>query len=135
MEREAVETLLADAELVPAVEASVPQAKELERQLLSHDIPVMLARPPSKACCSGKCGCGTKVQLLVRKDDLSRVSHVLQSEWLQAVEREGTGGAARLVQLGVPGGESPDGELPCPACGCAAPLVEGACSDCGLQLE
>ena len=24
---------------------------------------------------------------------------------------------------------------PCPACGTAAPLVEGACSDCGLQLE
>ena len=23
----------------------------------------------------------------------------------------------------------------CPACGTAAPLVEGACSDCGLQLE
>jgi predicted amidophosphoribosyltransferase len=25
--------------------------------------------------------------------------------------------------------------LPCPACGTAAPLIEGACSDCGLQLE
>lgn len=24
---------------------------------------------------------------------------------------------------------------PCPACGTAAPLVNGACSDCGLQLE
>jgi predicted amidophosphoribosyltransferase len=24
---------------------------------------------------------------------------------------------------------------PCPACGTAAPLVDGACSDCGLQLE
>jgi hypothetical protein len=23
----------------------------------------------------------------------------------------------------------------CPACGCTQPLVEGACSDCGLQLE
>jgi hypothetical protein len=23
----------------------------------------------------------------------------------------------------------------CPACGCALPLVEGACADCGLQLE
>jgi len=28
-----------------------------------------------------------------------------------------------------------EGELPCPACGTAAPLVAGACSDCGLQLE
>ena len=26
-------------------------------------------------------------------------------------------------------------EPPCPACGTAAPLVDGACSDCGLQLE
>jgi hypothetical protein len=23
----------------------------------------------------------------------------------------------------------------CPACGCALPLVSGACADCGLQLE
>jgi hypothetical protein len=23
----------------------------------------------------------------------------------------------------------------CPACGCTQPLVEGACADCGLQLE
>ena len=23
----------------------------------------------------------------------------------------------------------------CPACGCTLPLVDGACADCGLQLE
>jgi hypothetical protein len=27
-----------------------------------------------------------------------------------------------------------DGDA-CPACGCARPLVDGACADCGLQLE
>jgi hypothetical protein len=27
-----------------------------------------------------------------------------------------------------------DGDA-CPACGCKLPLVEGACADCGLQLE
>ncbi len=27
-----------------------------------------------------------------------------------------------------------DGEPPCPCCGTAAPLIGGACSDCGLQL-
>jgi hypothetical protein len=26
-------------------------------------------------------------------------------------------------------------EPPCPACGTAAPLRDGCCSDCGLQLE
>lgn len=30
--------------------------------------------------------------------------------------------------------EDPDAEPPCPCCGTAAPLVDGACSDCGLQL-
>lgn len=31
--------------------------------------------------------------------------------------------------------EAPEGEeLACPACGTVAPLVDGACSDCGLQL-
>jgi hypothetical protein len=33
--------------------------------------------------------------------------------------------------------EEPEGDAhpPCPACGTAAALVDGACSDCGLQLE
>ena len=30
--------------------------------------------------------------------------------------------------------ENEDGELPCPACGHAAALVDGACADCGLHL-
>ena len=30
--------------------------------------------------------------------------------------------------------DDPDAEPPCPCCGTAAPLVRGACSDCGLQL-
>ncbi len=55
----------------------------------------------------------------------------MQSEWLQMVAAEGTVGGMRMG----PGPETePDGEPPCPACGTAAPLVEGACSDCGLQL-
>jgi predicted amidophosphoribosyltransferase len=28
-----------------------------------------------------------------------------------------------------------DEEPPCPACGAQAPLVDGACPDCGLQLS
>ncbi|MBA3817593.1 MAG: hypothetical protein H0X17_01765 [Deltaproteobacteria bacterium] len=31
-------------------------------------------------------------------------------------------------------GEMTGDEPPCPACGTAAPLVDGACSDCGLHL-
>ena len=46
------------------------------------------------------------------------------------LEREG------LAAVVLPGTEPPEGEHPpCPACGTAAALVDGACSDCGLQLE
>ena len=46
------------------------------------------------------------------------------------LEREGVTSAAPM------GIEAAEGEEPpCPACGTAAPLVEGCCSDCGLQLE
>lgn len=56
----------------------------------------------------------------------------MQQDWLALVEAEETGVVARM---GPATEADPDGELPCPACGTAAPLVEGACTDCGLQLE
>ena len=44
--------------------------------------------------------------------------------------REGTAPAgACAVEVGE------DEEPPCPACGTAEPLVEGACAGCGLVLE
>jgi hypothetical protein len=46
------------------------------------------------------------------------------------LEREGVAAAA---PMGVEAGEGE--EPPCPACGTAAPLVDGCCSDCGLQVE
>jgi hypothetical protein len=51
---------------------------------------------------------------------------LLHGDWRAAFEAEGL----EPVKLEMKGDE-----LPCPACGTAAPLVEGACSDCGLQLE
>lgn len=52
----------------------------------------------------------------------------MRGQWREALEREG------LAPVAItPTGDSE--ELPCPACGTAAPLVDGACSDCGLQLE
>jgi len=47
---------------------------------------------------------------------------VLRGDWREALVREG----APEVNL--------DGDA-CPACGCTAALVAGACTDCGLQLE
>lgn len=128
MDRTAAEEMLQDAELVPCMESNLPSAKELERECLSRDIPVLLAKPPTKACCgSGGCGCGAKVQVLVRESDLPKIATFFHDEWRAAAEAEG------LVPLKATA--EGEGEPPCPACGTAAPLKDGACSDCGLQLE
>lgn len=53
---------------------------------------------------------------------------MIRGEWRAALEREGNA----PVEVAM----FADGEhLPCPACGTAAPLVDGCCSDCGLQLD
>ncbi len=119
-----------ESELVPYFEGPLAQMRELERQLTEREIEVELAKPPPKQCCGGSCGCSSKLQLLVRKEDVPRVAQLMHAEWVAAVEREGTGG---LVSLGTPVAEG--AEPPCPACGFVGPLQAGACGDCGLQLE
>lgn len=130
MDRQTADAALEGLELVPFAESAVAQAKELERRLLANDIPVLLAKPPAKACCGGGCGCGAKVQLLVREDDAPKIAQLLQSDWLDAVRREGTV-AEGLVPLRTP----QEHELVCPACQFVGALVEGSCQDCGLVLE
>jgi hypothetical protein len=117
--------------LVVVLEGSVSLAKSLQQRLADVSIPSELSAPPAKACSGGGCGCGAKLQVLVQPDDVSRVATVLQSDWLEAVKCEGLGGES-FVQLKTP---TADGTLPCPACGFAGALVNGACGDCGLQLE
>ena len=66
----------------------------------------------------------------MREEDLPTVGALLRRSWAEVLDREGVEPAARM------GVEAPEGEEPPgPACGTAAPLVEGACSECGLQLE
>jgi predicted RNA-binding Zn-ribbon protein involved in translation (DUF1610 family) len=52
----------------------------------------------------------------------------MRSDWRDDLAREG------LAPVAVSVAEDAE-HLPCPACGTAAALVDGACSDCGLQLE
>jgi hypothetical protein len=47
---------------------------------------------------------------------------VLRGDWRDALDKEG------VAEVDLDASK-------CPACGCAEPLVNGACSDCGLQLE
>ena len=64
----------------------------------------------------------------MQESDIPAFADLMRRDWLDMVAREGTVGEQAVIAVGD------DEELPCPACGTAAPLVEGACSDCGLHL-
>ena len=138
MDRSAADQLLAENALVPCIEGAISNAREIERDLLAAEIPALLAKPPPKACCSGGgCACGAKVQVMVREEDLPKVAQLFRDAWMDALKREGTLEGVQLVPMNLDGAAAVEGagDPPCPACGTAAPLVEGACSDCGLQLD
>jgi hypothetical protein len=134
MDIEEAETLLGDAELVVCLQAPISDAKELRDACLDAEIPVVLDRG---GCCgasgAGRCGCAPKLDLLARAPDAPRIAHLLQERWRALALREGT---ADDDHPALAAAVAPDdtGEPPCPACGTAAPLVDNACSDCGLQL-
>lgn len=58
---------------------------------------------------------------------MARVARVMRAEWEDSLALEG-------LDPVIAEPVTADGDPPCPACGTAAPLVSGACSDCGLQL-
>jgi hypothetical protein len=111
-----------EIEWVPAIEGGLFELKELSRLCEAEGIPSELGM---ESC--DKEGCTPKAKLLVPKSDVDKLATLLRNRWKSMVEAEGV----QLVEAKVP----EDGDPPCPACGTAAPLVEGACSDCGLVLE
>jgi hypothetical protein len=128
MDQDEVERILADAEVVPCLQAPLLEAKELRDACLAAEIPALLAR--ADCCGAGGCGCAPKLALYARPGDAPRVAILVESRWRELAVREGT----------LPSGRAPAAspvatEIPCPACGTAAPLANGACTDCGLQLE
>ncbi len=64
----------------------------------------------------------------MEEQDVPKFAQMMRSEWMKLVDNEGSVQGMTSVKV------DPDGEPPCPACGTAAPLVNGACSDCGLHL-
>jgi len=131
MDAEQAESELGDAELVACVTAPVAEAKNILDACLAAEIPVTAARD---ACCGkGGCGCSPKLQVLARPTDARRVVELLQERWRAMAESEGTLPPERLAA--VVAAAATEEDPPCPACGTVAPLVAGACSDCGLQLE
>ena len=134
MDENDVERILGDAEVVPCLQAPLLEAKELRDACLAAEIPALLAR--GDCCGASGCGCAPKLALYARPGDLPRVAHLVQSRWRELALREGTvtrEGTGRTDSAPADGPVAAD--PPCPACGTAAPLVNGACTDCGLQLE
>jgi hypothetical protein len=119
---DAAEELLDGIPVVPAMAGSIAEMKALRDRCLDAGIPALVG------CPSGTKSCGTRTHLLVDEEDLPRLAELVRGDWSDGLAREGLS----PVELTIP----EDAEhLPCPACGTAAALVEGACSDCGLQLE
>ena len=115
-----------EGELVPLVHGRLAEVKRLWQECLERDIPAVVATPPPEGG-----GAPGAVSLLVRAEDAPAVAALLQREWKDHIEREGVDLASMKIGVEAPEGEEP----PCPACGTAAPLVDGACGECGLQLE
>jgi hypothetical protein len=118
-----------EPELIPCLVAPIADAKEILSACEDADIVAAIARDVCCAKGGSGCGCAPKMKLLVARDDVPKVARLLQSRWDNLLAREAIdeGDAASPATAGD--------DPPCPACGTAAPLVEGACSDCGLQLE
>ncbi|MEZ4368025.1 MAG: hypothetical protein R2939_17355 [Kofleriaceae bacterium] len=113
---------LATREVVSCLTGSLAYMKEVRDKCLAAGIPAKVAAPSAGG------GCGPKAHLLVEAVDVPRVAAVLDGEWRASLAREGVAPPPLTAFA--------DGEhLPCPACGTAAPLEAGACSDCGLQLD
>lgn len=118
----AAEDLLDGQELIAAMAGSIPEMKTLRDRCLAAGIPAIIG------CPGGGRSCGPKTHLLVEQTVLPQLSALLHDDWRDDLAREGLA----PVQLVA---DADAEHLPCPACGTAAALVEGACSDCGLQLE
>jgi hypothetical protein len=117
---------LEDAEVVPCVSAGIADAKEVLGACLDADIPAILDR--QEACGGHGHSCAPRFDLCVRPEDVPKVTALLQARWKALMDQEGT-----LADHSA--GASESDNPPCPACGCTAALVEGACAECGLQLE
>lgn len=116
------EDLLDGVDLVTAMAGSIPDMKALRDRCLEAGIPAVIG------CPGGGRSCGPKTHLLIHEDSMPQLQLLLRDEWHDQVAREGL----EPVRITL---DADAEHLPCPACGTAAALVEGACSDCGLQLE
>ena len=111
-----------DDELIPAMQAGLSEAKEIQDLCRAAGVLVELGRDDH--CTKG---CSPKVLVLARKDDLPAIQRVVAQRWASLLDDGATIHAAGEI--------TDDEEPPCPACGHRGALVDGACAECGLALE
>jgi hypothetical protein len=133
-ETEAIEQL-EGADVVTYARVNMRYGKEVVATCLGAGLPAALTR--DAACGVG--GCSPKVAVVVRRDDVPRIATLLHTQWAAMARSEGDLDPDLRIGVASAGGqpalEVENDEPPCPACGTAAPLVSGACADCGLVLE
>jgi len=117
------------SELVAVVEASIPEAKRLQKKLEAAGIPVVLG---GQECCSSG-GCAPKAAITVPREAIPQVRAVLQDEWESNLQREKHCDPELLAKVKA-AQETPSDHPACPACGHVGPLDGSACGDCGLFL-
>jgi hypothetical protein len=123
------ERALEGADVVPVANAAVAEAKEIQAACLAAGVPALLGRDDH--CVKG---CAPKLFVLAREEDAPRVAQVLQRRWADLAVKDGVLERVKGSNAAPIDESNPDAEPPCPACGHAAALVEGACAECGLQL-
>src|SRR5689334_11574543 len=94
-------------DLVPALQAPLADAKEIQRACEAAGIEVVLGRDDH--CTSG---CAPKVLLLVHPDDIPRMQEVLQLRWTSLLD--GSERHEGYTGLGVEAAGE-EAEPPCPA--------------------
>jgi hypothetical protein len=117
---------VAEDEVVPCISLGIAEIKEVFDACLEAGIPAILDR--QEACKDQGHSCAPKIDLCVRPDDLPKLMAILHARWQSLLDQEGT-----LVDRTAVPAECED--PPCPACGTVGPLLDGACKECGLQLE
>ena len=122
------ERMLVGIDLVPALAGSLADMKVMRDLCLAAGIPVMVGCPGGKSC-------GPNTHILAEETNAPRVAAVYRNKWHSELERQGLSPIAIEAAMNAAASADDDADLPCPACGTAAPLIEGACSDCGLVLE
>jgi hypothetical protein len=119
---------LAGVPTVPLMEGTLDSCREIERALLSANIPVVLESRKAQGPQNLGSAQQTRYAIIIAESDIPNAAGVLQNQFAAMVAREGTGAfVTEAIDLSAL-------EITCPACGHQGALDEGRCADCELFL-